>query len=89
LRVKYECEKVFLECDKGSFEINDTRAEEVTFEGTEIDNPFKRVKYEGKATFEIVSGWEYLQREMLWFKILHLSAVVAKIMQYKMLGISK
>ncbi|MGX4286762.1 hypothetical protein ACWJWC_19515, partial [Clostridioides difficile] len=60
--MKYECEKVFLECDKGSFEINDTRTEEVTFEGTEIDNPFKRVKYEGKATFEIVSGWEYLQR---------------------------
>ncbi|EML4476023.1 hypothetical protein QCG31_002975 [Clostridioides difficile] len=85
--MKYECEKVFLECDKGSFEINDTRTEEVTFEGTEIDNPFKRVKYEGKAAFEIVSGWEYLQREMLWFKILHLSAVVAKIMQYKMLGI--
>ncbi|OMK77837.1 hypothetical protein BER32_001147, partial [Clostridioides difficile] len=26
--------KVFLECDKGSFEINDTRIEEVTFEGT-------------------------------------------------------
>lgn len=45
--MKYECEKVFLECDKGSFEINDTRAEEVTFEGTEIDNLFERVKYEG------------------------------------------
>ncbi|WP_339089443.1 hypothetical protein WIS19_18605 [Clostridioides difficile] len=74
--MKYECEKVFLECNKGSFEINDTRTEEVTFESEEIDNPFERV-----------SGWEYLQREMLWLKILHLSAVVAKIMQYKMLGI--
>ncbi|MCC0659294.1 MULTISPECIES: hypothetical protein [unclassified Clostridioides] len=85
--MKYECEKAFLEFDKGSFEINGTRTEEVTFESTEIDNPFERVKYEG--TFEIVSGWEYLQREMLWLKILHLSAGVAKIMQYKMLGILK
>ncbi|EIS9472686.1 hypothetical protein [Clostridioides difficile] len=83
--MKYECGKAFLECDKGSFEINDTRIEEVMFESTEIDNPFERVKYEG--TFTIISGWEYLQREMLWLKILHLSAVVAKIMQYKMLGI--
>ncbi|HHN8471506.1 TPA: hypothetical protein ACRRXG_002987 [Clostridioides difficile] len=54
--MKYESKKIFLECDNESFEINDTRTEEVTFEGTEIDNPFKRVKYEGKATFEIVSG---------------------------------
>ncbi|MCC0634559.1 hypothetical protein KGF45_10405 [Clostridioides sp. ZZV14-6154] len=81
--------KVKCECDNGSFEINDTRTEEVTFESTEIDNPFERVKYEGKATFEIVSGWEYLQREMLWLKILHLSAGVAKSMRYKILGILK
>ncbi|MCC0751932.1 hypothetical protein KGF47_14485 [Clostridioides sp. ZZV13-5731] len=85
--MKYECEKAFLECDSGSFEINNTRIEEVTFESEEIDNPFERVKYEG--TFEIVSGWEYLQREMLWLKILHLSAGVAKSMRYKILGILK
>lgn len=87
--MKYERKKILLECDKGSFEINDTRIEEVMFDIEEIDNPFERVKYEGKATFEIVSGWEHLQREMLWLKILHLSAVVEKSMRYKMLGISK
>ncbi|UWD47117.1 hypothetical protein NYR90_11225 [Clostridioides difficile] len=85
--MKHESKKIFLECDNGSFEINDTRAEEVTFEGTEIDNPFERVKYEG--TFEIVSGREHLQREMLWLKILYLSAVIAKAMRYKMLDILK
>ncbi|EGT4786325.1 hypothetical protein DD076_15440 [Clostridioides difficile] len=83
--MKYECGKAFLECDKGSFEINDTRIEEVMFESTEIDNPFERVKYE--ETFTIISGWDSLLRDILWLKILHLSAVVAKIMQYKMLGI--
>ena len=59
--------------------------QEVMFESTEIDNPFERVKYEG--TFTIISGWDSLLRDILWLKILHLSAVVAKIMQYKMLGI--
>lgn len=40
--MKHESKKIFLECDNESFEINDTRTEEVAFGGTEIDNPFER-----------------------------------------------
>lgn len=82
--MKYECEKAFLECDNGSFEINDRRTEEVTFEGTEIDNPFERVKYEG--TFTIISGWDSLLREILWLKILKVSKIITEKMMMGVLG---
>uniref|UniRef100_UPI001F2A8EEA hypothetical protein n=7 Tax=Clostridioides difficile TaxID=1496 RepID=UPI001F2A8EEA len=84
LRVKYECEKVFLECDKGSFEINDTRAEEVTFEGTEIDNLFERVKYEG--TFTIISGWDSLLRDILWLEMRKVLKIITGKMMMGVLG---
>ncbi|MCI0941287.1 hypothetical protein MJW66_019770, partial [Clostridioides difficile] len=84
LRVKYECEKVFLECDKGSFEINDTRIEEVTFEGTEIDNLFERVKYEG--TFTIISGWDSLLRDILWLEMRKVLKIITGKMMMGVLG---
>ncbi|HGM3394981.1 Uncharacterised protein [Clostridioides difficile] len=82
--MKYECEKVFLECDKGSFEINDTRIEEVTFEGTEIDNPFERVKYEG--TFTIISGWDSLLRDILWLEMRKVLKIITGKMMMGVLG---
>ncbi|WP_447512270.1 hypothetical protein [Clostridioides difficile] len=82
--MKYECEKVFLECDKGSFEINDTRAEEVTFEGTEIDNMFERVKYEG--TFTIISGWDSLLRDILWLEMRKVLKIITGKMMMGVLG---
>lgn len=82
--MKYECEKVFLECDKGSFEINDTRAEEVTFEGTEIDNLFERVKYEG--TFTIISGWDSLLRDILWLEMRKVLKIITEKMMMGVLG---
>lgn len=82
--MKYECGKAFLECDKRSFEINDTRIEEVTFESEEIDNPFKRVKYEG--TFTIISGWDSLLREILWLEMLKVLKIIAGKMMMGVLG---
>ena len=82
--MKYECEKVFLECDKGSFEINDTRIEEVTFEGTEIDNLFERVKYEG--TFTIISGWDSLLRDILWLEMRKVLKIITGKMMMGVLG---
>ncbi|CZR79457.1 hypothetical protein CDFC105_42062 [Clostridioides difficile] len=82
--MKYECEKVFLECDKGSFEINDTRIEEVMFESTEIDNPFERVKYEG--TFTIISGWDSLLRDILWLEMLKVLKIITGKMMMGVLG---
>ena len=82
--MKYECEKVFLEWDKGSFEINDTRIEEVTFEGTEIDNPFERVKYEG--TFTIISGWDSLLRDILWLEMRKVLKIITRKMMMGVLG---
>lgn len=82
--MKYECGKVFLECDKGSFEINNTRTEEVTFEGTEIDNPFERVKYEG--TFTIISGWDSLLRDILWLEMLKVLKIITGKMMMGVLG---
>ncbi|MEN7897426.1 hypothetical protein ABFQ59_18695, partial [Clostridioides difficile] len=76
--------KVFLECDKGSFEINDTRIEEVTFEGTEIDNPFERVKYEG--TFTIISGWDSLLRDILWLEMRKVLKIITRKMMMGVLG---
>ncbi|HGT0419853.1 TPA: hypothetical protein ACMVTS_002196 [Clostridioides difficile] len=75
---------MFLECDKGSFEINDTRIEEVTFEGTEIDNPFERVKYEG--TFTIISGWDSLLRDILWLEMLKVLKIITGKMMMGVLG---
>ena len=82
--MKYECEKVFLEWDKGSFEINDKRIEEVTFEGTEIDNPFERVKYEG--TFTIISGWDSLLRDILWLEMRKVLKIITRKMMMGVLG---
>lgn len=82
--MKYECGKVFLECDKGSFEINDTRIEEVMFESTEIDNPFERVKYEG--TFTIISGWDSLLRDILWLEMLKVLKIITGKMMMEVLG---
>lgn len=82
--MKYECGKAFLECDKGSFEINDTRIEEVMFESTEIDNPFERVKYEG--TFTIISGWDSLLRDILWLEMLKVLKIITGKMMMGVLG---
>ncbi|HCQ5582431.1 TPA: hypothetical protein OLY09_003707 [Clostridioides difficile] len=82
-----EYRKIFLECDGERFEfIQNNSTEEIKLSNRKTD------KYEpltGKGTFEIISVNECLKKDMLWLEILHLSAVVAKIMQYKMLGISK
>ncbi|MGO0884835.1 hypothetical protein ACTPDI_18820 [Clostridioides difficile] len=82
--MEHERKKIFLECDNESFEINNTRTEEVRFEGTEIDNPFERVRYEG--TFTIISGWDSLLREILWLKVLKVSKIITEKMMMGVLG---
>ncbi|EMJ5513351.1 hypothetical protein ACKTKD_003423 [Clostridioides difficile] len=85
--MKEEHRKIFLECDGESFEfIQNNSTEKIKLGNGKTD------KYEplaGKGTFEIISVNECLKKDMLWLKILYLSASIAKIMRYKMLGISK
>ncbi|HGS9292088.1 hypothetical protein QQO45_02490, partial [Clostridioides difficile] len=58
--------------------------EEVTFEGTEIDNPFERVKYEG--TFTIISGWDSLLRDILWLEMRKVLKIITRKMMMGVLG---
>ncbi|EGT5271434.1 hypothetical protein KWL13_007300 [Clostridioides difficile] len=85
--MKEEHGKIFLECDGERFEfIQNNSTEKIKLSNRKTD------KYEPltvKGTFEIISVNECLKKDMLWLKILYLSAAIAKIMRYKMLGISK
>ncbi|HGS8877747.1 TPA: hypothetical protein ACMWLU_001220 [Clostridioides difficile] len=87
--MKEEHRKIFLECDGERFEfIQNNSTEEIKLSNRKTDR-HESLTGKWKGTFEIISVNECLKKDMLWLEILHLSAVVAKIMQYKMLGISK
>lgn len=87
--MKEEHGKIFLECNGERFEfIQNNSTEKIKLSNRKTDR-HESLTGKWKGTFEIISVNECLKKDMLWLKILYLSASIAKIMQYKMLGISK
>ncbi|EGT4600673.1 hypothetical protein DFW26_14595 [Clostridioides difficile] len=87
--MKEEHGKIFLECDGERFEfIQNNSTEEIKLDNRKTDR-HESLTGKWKGTFEIISVNECLKKDMLWLKILYLSATIAKIMRYKILGILK